>query len=66
MIRYNGNIVESVVKHHIPSSETDRPNELTFDRKPLWKVLYLDCSFHSDPLTSMATIGNSCFWLVNF
>jgi hypothetical protein len=24
------------------------------------------CSFHSDPLTNMATIGNSCFWLVDF
>jgi hypothetical protein len=26
-----------------------------------WKVLYKDCSFSSDPLTSMATTGHSCF-----
>ena len=25
-----------------------------------------DCSFCPDPLTNMATIGNSCFWLANF
>jgi hypothetical protein len=26
-----------------------------------WMVLYKDCSFIADPLTSMATNGNSCF-----
>jgi hypothetical protein len=31
-----------------------------------WNVLYKDCSFSSDPLTNMATKGNSCFWLVDF
>jgi hypothetical protein len=30
-------------------------------RKHPWKVLYKDCSFSSDPLTSMAAKGNSCF-----
>ena len=35
-----------------------RETALTHPRK--------DCSFHSDLLTNMAAIGNSCFWLVDF
>jgi hypothetical protein len=35
-------------------------------RKHPWKVLYKDCSFNSDPLTNMATIVNSSFWLAYF
>jgi hypothetical protein len=31
--------------------------------KHQWKVLYKDCSFYSNLLTNMTTIGNSFFWL---
>jgi hypothetical protein len=50
----------------ILSFETPYPNELKFGRKHLWKVLYKECSFCSDPLKNMATTGNYCFWLDNF
>jgi hypothetical protein len=31
-----------------------------------WKVLYKQCSFCPNPLTNMASTGNSCFWLFDF
>jgi hypothetical protein len=47
------------------SYETDWPNKPTLRRKHLWQVLYKECSYRPDPLTTMAALDNYCFLLVN-
>ena len=48
------------------SYEIACPNEPKLGRTHLCKICYKDCSFCLDLLTSMATKGNSCNWLVDF
>jgi hypothetical protein len=44
----------------LPCLQMDR-DKISILLRGLWKVIYIDCSFHPDPFAKMATAGHSCF-----
>ena len=49
------------IELQIYASKTPQLNEMKLGRRNLWKVLYKECPFRTDPLTNMAATSNSCF-----
>jgi hypothetical protein len=65
---YRGRSIDASYQVSVQLAKRFQTNDPKLSRKHLWKVLYKDCSFRPDPLTNMATTGDSCIfgWFFKF